>query len=515
MLRIALATLRFRWVSFAGSALALILGSAISAVMIPTLAAAAADHEPKGGTGQLSSAQAMAGTTTLLGVAVAVFVVSATFALATDQRRREVGLLRLVGAAPRQVRRMIMLEAAAVGLLASAAGCVLGALAIPLLRSWMIGHGVAPAWFTVPVSAPPLIIAFGVGLAAALAGATAASWGTSRVRPGEALRAAAATQRVMTLPRWVLGIALLAAGACAERAIIAGNPGNAMIVKDDMPAIIAIVTGCALLAPVLLRPVAGTAAILLARAGAGSMVISQNVLWAGRRTAATAAPVVLALGLALSMLAFEATADSASQLPGAQRISPHDQAQNGQATAVILGIALTYCILAIANTMVIAASARKREIAALSLAGATRRQVLGLITAESALTVLIAAITAAAAGVAVIACQHAALARLSPAAPIAVPWLRIGEIAAACLAAAVIASALSAAKALREWPTGLIQRLRIKIFIMSGQVWLLPARPSPRSLARARSAGFARDHGFDLDLVSAAEPGHMQRPAAL
>lgn len=460
MLRVALATLRFRWVSFAGSALALILGSAISAMMITTLAAASAGSDPNGATGQLSSAQAMAGTTTLLGVAVSVFVVIATFALATDQRRREVGLLRVVGAAPRQVRRMIMLEAAAVGLLASATGSALGALAIPLLHSWMIGHGVAPSWFTVPISAPPLIIAFAVGLASALAGATAASWRASRIRPAEALRAAAATQRAMTLPRWVLGIVLLAAGAYAERAIVTGSPGDAMVVKDDMPAIIAIVTGCTLFTPVLLRPVAGTAAILLARAGAGSMVISQNVLWAGRRTAATAAPVVLALGLALSMLAFEATASSASQLPGAQPISPHDRAQNGQATAVILGIALTYCILAIANTMVIAASARKREIAALSLAGATRRQALGLIIAESALTVLIAAITATAAGVTVIACQHAALARFLPDPPITVPWLRIGEIAAVCLAAAVIASAVSAAKALRERPTGLIGSLK-------------------------------------------------------
>jgi hypothetical protein len=255
---------------------------------------------------------------------------------------------------------------------------------------------------------------------------------------------------------------MLAAGAGAERAIITGNPGNAMVVKDDMPAIIAIVTGSALLAPVLLRPVAGTAAMLLARAGAGSMVVSQNVLWAGRRTAATAAPVVLALGLAISMLAVEATAGRASRLPGGQPVSPHDQAQNGQATAVILGIALTYCILAIANTMVIAASARKREIAALSLAGATRRQALGMVTAESALTAAIAAVTATAAGAAVIACQHAALARLFPDPPISVPWLRIGEIAAACLTAAVTASALSAAKALRERLTDPIRRLCIR-----------------------------------------------------
>ena len=53
--------------------------------------------------------------------------------------------------------------------------------------------------------------------------------------------------------------------------------------------------------------------------------------------------------------------------------------------------------------------------------------------------------------------EDPALARLFPDPPIAVPWLRICEIAAACLAAAVITAALSAASALRERPTALIQ----------------------------------------------------------
>lgn len=107
-----------------------------------------------------------------------------------------------------------------------------------MLRSWLTSHGLAPAWFTVPCTAPPLIIAFGIGLASALAGASAASWRAARVRPGEALREAAATQRVMTVTRWVPGIGLLAAGAYAERAVITGGPGDAMIVKVDVPAII-------------------------------------------------------------------------------------------------------------------------------------------------------------------------------------------------------------------------------------------------------------------------------------
>ena len=42
------------------------------------------------------------------------------------------------------------------------------------------------------------------------------------------------------------------------------------------------------------------------------MVVRQNALTGGRRTAATAAPIVLALGLAASMLTLEATANGTS-----------------------------------------------------------------------------------------------------------------------------------------------------------------------------------------------------------
>jgi putative ABC transport system permease protein len=62
--------------------------------------------------------------------AIAVFVAvmgvgGALLALVID-RRREFGLLRFLGAADRQVRRMILFEAGLLGLLANLAGMILG-----------------------------------------------------------------------------------------------------------------------------------------------------------------------------------------------------------------------------------------------------------------------------------------------------------------------------------------------------------------------------------------------------
>src|SRR5258707_8547089 len=53
---------------------------------------------------------------------VAVFVLASTFGFAVTQRRRELALLRLAGATPAQVRRMLLAEALITGLAAGAAG---------------------------------------------------------------------------------------------------------------------------------------------------------------------------------------------------------------------------------------------------------------------------------------------------------------------------------------------------------------------------------------------------------
>jgi len=64
---------------------------------------------------------------------ITIFVIASTFAFAVAARRRELGLIRLIGATPRQVRRMILGEALVVALAASLTGAVLANLATPLL----------------------------------------------------------------------------------------------------------------------------------------------------------------------------------------------------------------------------------------------------------------------------------------------------------------------------------------------------------------------------------------------
>jgi putative ABC transport system permease protein len=584
----------------------------------------AADPDPSGGADELMNTVAAAGTSTGLGICVAVFVMIGTFAFVTDQRRRELGLLRTVGATPRQVRRMIILEAVSLGIVASAVGCGLGVLASGSLQTWMIDHQVAPTWFTIHITAPPLIIAFAVGLASAIVGSVASSWRSARVRPTEALRDAAVSRRIMSIPRWLFGVGLLALGIFVGIRTVNKYPSDGLTVKNDLAAFVPIIAGFALLAPVILKPVTRIATWPLGHMGAGSLVVRQNMLTGGRRTAASVAPIVLALGLAGTMLTLEAVANAShnsavrrearadfvvaptsgtglspqavaaiSRIPDAnvavfraasiilandknvyidtldqalavdpaaltatQQLTPvpgslshlgHDflivdqstaqtdglsagqhvraylpdgtpvrlrvaavirtgvtdqtaylgttstgdgppiqigvtaragmspatvgaalrtavrgygaevtpigpyldslrsaeESQTRQATTVILGVALIYGLIAVASTLVTAMAGRKREIAALSLAGATRRQTLRFIAAEAAIITAIGAILATGATVITVIGQVVALNKFAGAATLSIPWALIFEITAICAAVAVTVSVLA------------------------------------------------------------------------
>src|SRR4051794_33868323 len=155
---------------------------------------------------------AIAGAGVLLGLMtmtvgfVAVFSISSSFAFSVALRRRELGLLRAVGATPRQIRRLVLREAALVAAAAGVAGALASLAVAPLLGRWIAGRGLAPE--TLDVTPAPVALPVGAGLmlVVALAGAWAAARRAARVRPAEALRDAAVDRGVMTAGRWLVGV---------------------------------------------------------------------------------------------------------------------------------------------------------------------------------------------------------------------------------------------------------------------------------------------------------------------
>ncbi|MEU3426214.1 ABC transporter permease [Streptomyces gardneri] len=564
-----------------------------------------ADPDPERDAQALVGLNALLGTTGGVTAFVSVFVVASTFAFAVALRRREFGLLRTAGATPGQVRRMLLAEATALGVLASAAGCALGAAGAPLLARALVDGGLAPEWFAVGDAVWPFHLAFWTGLTVALAGAVAASRRAGKVGPTAALREADVDTDVLPLGRALLGAGLLLTGLGLLVWTYATEPSELLKRKTYTTLPMLLIGGVALLSPLLVRPVAR----LLRLRGAVGTLVRENSAASVRRTAAVAAPVLVTVALAGTLFGsaasvtqtrgVEAREQTAAQyvvsgqelkpvavsaLPAGAVVSPtastslfvRDGAEavvkygaravadpaafaelarlpvvagdlrdlddrsivvneeferhrigetveiwradgsgpvrlrvvavlalgtgdngpfvtranapgapldrieasgGGAATAraleasggtvrtaaawaaadhpasspqtrlgmiLVLGIALVYTVIGLANTLLMATSVRGGELASLRLAGATRAQILRVVTGEAVLATAIGALLGLAVTAAVLGTLGAGLASLSAPVALVLPWAVVGAAGAVCATVAVASSALPA-----------------------------------------------------------------------
>lgn len=238
---------------------------------------------------QLLSAMAM------LGVFVTVFIVASTFALNAAARRRELGLLRTVGATPRQVRRLVQGEALLVGTVGAAGGVAAGAVAAPVLGRLLVRWGLENQDFGVRLIAWPMIAAWLIGVLVGLLGAWSASRRAGRVGALAALHEAAIEQRAMSLGRWVLGGGALAVGGWLSFTTATASAEDR--VDAALLTAMALIVAAALLAPIVITPLVRLATWPARRSrGALGLVMRAEMLNAVRRTASTAAPIIAAIG---------------------------------------------------------------------------------------------------------------------------------------------------------------------------------------------------------------------------
>ncbi|WP_405008984.1 FtsX-like permease family protein [Kitasatospora sp. NBC_01539] len=298
MLRIALKSLRVRWVSLVGAFVALALGVAMTAVMLLGLAAAVS---LPGGEAVVSLVAAL-GTAGGVSAFVSAFVVASTFSYVVAQRRRELGLLRLAGATRAQVRRTVLVEAVVLGAAASAAGCVLGRLAAPAMVGWLADVGMAPPGFTTGHQQWPLHAAFWTGLLVALGGVAVAARRAGRFGPLDALHSADLDTGVMTGGRLLWGLGLLLTAAVMIASGLVTDPADLLHRKTYTVQPMVLISACGLLAPVIARPVLRLLAHLPARwTRCGGRLIRENASAALRRTGAIAAPVLVSVALTGSL----------------------------------------------------------------------------------------------------------------------------------------------------------------------------------------------------------------------
>jgi putative ABC transport system permease protein len=318
MLRISRWTVQQNLALYAGCFVAVFIGVTVLGLAASVIAAGNAylAHHPGGvvvivtGGGQLPHTahylpqnQSPEGLQAVLGFAagicgfMTIFVVASTFAFVVAARRRELGLLRLVGATPRQIRRMILGEALIVAAAAAAAGSLLAYALTPAVLDLAAGTQFSPVRLAPPSPWIPLAIASGIGVVVALLGAWASSRRAAKTTPADALRESATEPPRLTVSRVVFGLLGLAGAGTMIAFIRPGNFEVAIAMAIFVP--IVFVIGLTALAPVVVPLVTRLWGLAIRRpAGVPGYLADRNVWAAPRRTGSLAAPILAIAAIA-------------------------------------------------------------------------------------------------------------------------------------------------------------------------------------------------------------------------
>lgn len=221
-------------------------------------------------------------------------VVTNTQLLVLTQRRRQLALLRLVGAGRGQVRRGLLLETLLVGLVGSLVGVGLGlgaAVGMSAASDNLLGGLVVPAG--------QLVLAVVVGLLVGVGASLLPTWRATRVAPVEALRPVPDATERRNVGRVRLALGLLAMGLGGSAVALALNVRQGFPLAVGGCAVLAV--GILVLAPTYIPPLLGALGRVVGRAGPTARLAVTNVADHPRRTAATAAALMVAVGLIVTL----------------------------------------------------------------------------------------------------------------------------------------------------------------------------------------------------------------------
>ncbi|MER7773292.1 ABC transporter permease [Kitasatospora sp. NPDC096140] len=225
---------------------------------------------------------------------IASFLIVNTFTMLVARRTKEVALLRAIGAQRRQVARSVLLEALLVGLLASAAGFLLG-LGIASLLPGLLG-GDLPRGPLV-IGPDSVIAALAVGVGVTVPAAWLPARRAARVAPIEALRTAEQPPAGRLRLRTAAGLALAVLGAALLVSLRGAKDASEGNLRSAMLGCALLGGGLITLAPVLATPVVRSFGRLTGRFGVAGRLARENVLRDPRRTAATAATLMISTAL--------------------------------------------------------------------------------------------------------------------------------------------------------------------------------------------------------------------------
>lgn len=227
---------------------------------------------------------------------VGMITIANTFTITLAQRRRQIGLLRMVGASGAQMRHRFIAEATILGLLGSVFGLATGIGLGAAVSSWTssLFWGLALPW-------TQLAIALALGVVATIAAAFVPIIRGTRVSPIEAIQPIASPDEVRrgsVLRAFICWILFLMGAGLAAFALLRPNNYSLLIAIGGGALIAAAVLFASpLFVPVLLRLVGRVVRLF----GVVPRLAADNAERNPRRASATATALMLAIGLMVTL----------------------------------------------------------------------------------------------------------------------------------------------------------------------------------------------------------------------
>ena len=335
MLKLSRQTVRHTWPPYVGALVALALGVALLVVAITVGVAVDATGQHSGlsveDRAQLSDLAALFGIMSGVSMFMAIFVVGSTFGFVVATRRRQLGLLRLVGATPRQVRVMVLGESAVVAVLAAAVGCAVGSVAAPAFLEVVRWKGLLTLDLDMPSPWLAWSIAGPSGIAVAFLGAWRSSKRASRVSPLAVFQEAGLERRRPSVWQLVIGALCLAGAATALVFAHRLDPVFALAMSILLPEVV--VLGLYCLGGWIFPGLASLVARPFAARDVSARLARDHVRTSVRTPVALAAPILAISAVAGSMiLALSLTADWVTALDREQLATPYVVETNGDAS---------------------------------------------------------------------------------------------------------------------------------------------------------------------------------------
>jgi putative ABC transport system permease protein len=236
------------------------------------------------------------------------FIIFNTFFITVAQRTRENALLRALGARKRQVLVSVLVEALAVGLIASVVGIGLGILVAGALKALLAAFGFELPGGGIVLTVNTVIISLVAGVGVTVVAAISPARRAGKVPPVAAMReVAVGSTGYGSRQRIVVGCALLVLGGAALGYGLFGSPGSPILVVGA--GVLLVFFGVAALGRTVALPLSRSIGWPLPRLfGIRGRLARENAMRNPRRTAATASAVMIGVGLVTFISIFAASA---------------------------------------------------------------------------------------------------------------------------------------------------------------------------------------------------------------